>query len=126
MNSTESIRDLVSNTRNVIEDIASMYEVITDIFPGIEKCVNKNLVVRTNCTFKGFLFLHFQIIYYIIIRKYLYDCFMLVYDETIVPAIYENIKMRIETTSNDKKKISELMLLIKQKRIVENFNFWPK
>ena len=126
MNSTESIRDLVLNTRNVIEDIASMYEVITDIFPGIEKCVNKNLVVRTNCTFKGFLFLHFQIIYYIIIRKYLYDCFMLVYDETIVPAIYENIKMRIETTSNDKKKISELMLLIKQKRIVENFNFWPK
>ena len=53
MNSIENIRDLVSNTRNEIEDIASMYEAITDLFPGIEKCVNKNLVVRTNCTSKG-------------------------------------------------------------------------
>ncbi len=56
-NSTENIEAWVSNTRNETEDLDSMYEVIIDVFPGIEKCVNKDLTVKTNCTSKGF-YLH--------------------------------------------------------------------
>ena len=50
----------------------------------------------------------------------------LVYNETIVPAIYENIKMRINTTYNDEKKVSDLMLLIKKYKLVEHVDLWPK
>ena len=53
ISTTEDLRDLVSNTRNATEDTASMYEVMTDFYPGIEKCVNEDLTIRNNCTPTG-------------------------------------------------------------------------
>ena len=53
ISTTEDFLDFVSNTRNATEDTASMYEVMTDFFPGIENCVNEDLTVRKNCTPTG-------------------------------------------------------------------------
>ena len=48
---------LVSQTRNLSSDAISMYEVLTDIFPGIEECIFDNLTVRESCTNEGLMFL---------------------------------------------------------------------
>ena len=37
--------------------ITMMYEAITDIFPGIEKCIKKDLSVKETCTRKCKLFI---------------------------------------------------------------------
>ena len=48
---------LVSQTRNLSSDAISMYEVLTDIFPGIEECIFDNLTVRESCTNEGLMLL---------------------------------------------------------------------
>ena len=34
-------------------DIIRMYEVLSDLFPGIEECIHSNLTVREDCTEQG-------------------------------------------------------------------------
>ena len=46
---------MVSQTRNITEDIIKMYEVISDLFPGIEECVHTDLRVREDCTEQGLI-----------------------------------------------------------------------
>ena len=46
---------LVSQTRNLSSDAVSMYEVLTDIFPGIEECVFDNLTLQESCTNEGLI-----------------------------------------------------------------------
>ena len=36
-------------------DILKMYEVWTDLFPGIEECIHSNLTVRDYCTEQGLI-----------------------------------------------------------------------
>ena len=44
---------ILLRTRNVTADIINMFEVLTDMFPGIEGCIDKNLVVKDDCTEEG-------------------------------------------------------------------------
>lgn len=44
---------MVLKTRNMSSDVVKMYEVLTDLFPGIEQCIHNNLTVRDECTKRG-------------------------------------------------------------------------
>ena len=44
---------MVLKTRNMSSDVVKMYEVLTDLFPGIEQCIYNNLTVRDECTKRG-------------------------------------------------------------------------
>ena len=46
---------LVSQTRNLSSDTINMFEVLTDIFPGIQECIFDNLTVRESCTNEGLI-----------------------------------------------------------------------
>ena len=43
----------MSQTRSLTSDVTSMFEVLTDIFPGIEECIFDNLTLRESCTTEG-------------------------------------------------------------------------
>ena len=51
------MQSFVSKTRNLASDTASMFEVLTDLFPGVEECIFNNLTVRDECTNQGFIYL---------------------------------------------------------------------
>ena len=64
-----------------------MYEAITDIFPGIEKCIKKNLSVIETCTKKCKLFL-------LQIDKSKF-CPNLDFDKELAPHIYSMIEEKV-------------------------------
>ena len=41
------------STRNTTADIIDMYEVLTDMFPGIEECIDGKLIIKDECTKEG-------------------------------------------------------------------------
>ena len=49
------VESLVSQTRNLSSDTINMFEVLTDIFPGIQECIFDNLTVRESCTNEGLI-----------------------------------------------------------------------
>ena len=46
----------MSKTKNLAADTASMFEVLTDLFPGVEECIFNNLTVRDECTDQGCIY----------------------------------------------------------------------
>ena len=46
----------MTRTRNLSSDTERMFEVLTDLFPGIEECILNNLTVREECTDRGRVF----------------------------------------------------------------------
>ena len=57
LKSKSEVESFVSRTRNLSSDANSMFEVLTDIFPGIEECIFDNLTVRESCTNEGLMLL---------------------------------------------------------------------
>ena len=55
LKSKSEVESLVSRTRSLSSDAISMFEVLTDIFPGIEECVFDNLTLRESCTNEGLI-----------------------------------------------------------------------
>ena len=53
LKSKSEVESFVSRTRNLSSDAYSMFEVLTDIFPGIEECIFENLTLRESCTNEG-------------------------------------------------------------------------
>ena len=49
------MKSIVLQTRNMTSDIIRMYEVLSDLFPGIDECIHSNLTVREDCTEQGLI-----------------------------------------------------------------------
>ena len=48
----QEVLSAVNYLRNPENDVFQMYECFTDIFPGIEDCIETNLSLKENCTEK--------------------------------------------------------------------------
>ena len=86
--------------------ITMMYEAITDIFPGIEKCIKKDLSVMETCTKKCKLFL-------LQIDKSKF-CPNLDFDKELAPHIYSMIEKKIKDGQGQLKKPSPSQFALKK------------
>ena len=47
--SKEEVMSMIISHRNVTADVMNMHSVLTDMFPGIEDCIDRNLHVKDEC-----------------------------------------------------------------------------
>ena len=49
-----------------------------------------------------------------------------VFNDSIAPIIYENIKMKVSKNGNEREQVEEFMKQIKLQRVVENLDLIPR
>ena len=111
---------ILLRTRNVTADIINMFEVLTDMFPGIEGCIDKNLVVKDECTVEGQTS-------FIKRKATTIQTDNLDWEKKIIPSIYANIGTKVNETGNTTRhQMGDLISLMKRGNVLKNLKIRPE